>query len=151
MKNRGFTLIELLVVIAVIAMISSFALALLDDSKTRTRDSVREEHIKDIRNGIILYATNNQYFPFCDPAEVINGVDDCLSAALIGNGSMSSLPTDPLGGSAGDGSGCPPSSGNLVYCYKTSADGLSYVIHYFLETDTISGKSAGLQIVNVQH
>jgi general secretion pathway protein G len=138
-KKSGFTIIEMLVVIAVIAMLISVVLTFWSDSKKKVRDSRREEDIKEIQNALNLYASNNHIYPVCSQI-VINGSTDCLSQPLIAGEFMSGVPTDPLGGS----SGTCGAEGNYVYCY-TSDDGFSYILEYALETDNVSGKSAGWQ------
>lgn len=138
-KSRGFTLIELLVVVAIIAMVLSITLALIIGSKARARDGRRAEDIKQIQNALELYRTNNQIFPIC-ALSIINGSSDCLSRALIAEGSIAGLPTDPLRGSNRT-CGLPR---NYVYCYE-SADGFNYALHYEIETNAIPGKNIGWQ------
>jgi len=159
MKNRAFTLIELLVVIAVIAILSSFALVMLSDSKARGRDSRREGDMKQIQDGLQIYATNRQKYPDCPSGTVsvdtvnidnntfvkINGKDDCMSVALIGESFMVGVPVDPLLGSSNDCSDLDAQ----IYCYVS--DGFTYILKYKLETDTIYGKSSGWNSVIVEH
>jgi len=140
--THGFTIIELLVVLAIIAMLSSIVMSLFSTSKAKARDSKREEDMKDIQNGLNLYASNNQTYPICEE-EVIDGGSDCFSSALISSGFMKGVPTDPLG--RGAGSSCGGSE--REYCYVS--DGFYYVLKYSLETDNISGKSSGWQEVIV--
>jgi len=142
-SNKGFTIIEMLIVLAIIAMLSSIAMSLFSESKAKARDSKREEDMKDVQNGINLYATNNQTYPICDEA-VIDGESDCLSSALIGSGFMKGVSTDPLG--RGTGSSC--GGDKREYCY-VSIDGLSYILKYSLETDGISSKGSGWQEIVV--
>lgn len=74
---------------------------------------------------------------------MIEGTTDCLSQVLVTAGSISGVPTDPLGRAQGV---CGQAS-SFVYCYQ-SADGFSYTLRYALETNTIPGKSAGWQSVS---
>lgn len=138
-KGRGFTLIELLVVVALIAMLMSITISLITSSKARARDGRRTEDIRQVQNALELYRTTGQIFPIC-ALLIINGSSDCLSRALVAEGSIAGLPTDPLRGSSGN-CGSP---GNYVYCYE-SADGFNYTLRYELETGAIPGKSAGWQ------
>ncbi len=145
-KNfRGFTILELLVVVSVSVMIVSFISVSIVGAKKKSRDAKREEDIKGIQNALSLYAASNRFFPVCAQT-VINGSSDCLSLALIADGSATSLTKDPLGGS----NGTCNQSGDYVYCY-TCSDGLTYTLEYALETDGVSGKSAGWQTVLVEH
>ncbi|MFC1756927.1 type II secretion system protein [Patescibacteria group bacterium] len=143
-KYKGFTLIELVVVVAVIAMLSSFVIAFLSDSKTNARDSRREEDILELQNMLNLYATTYQLYPACAQT-VINGNTDCLSSVLVSGEFAVQSPVDPLGGSTG---ACN-NSGDHVYCY--TSDGFGYLLEYALETDNITGKSSGWQSVLVEH
>jgi prepilin-type N-terminal cleavage/methylation domain-containing protein len=62
-KNKGFTLIELLVVVAIISMLTSVTLAALGDAKQKGRDSGKIRALKEVRNALQLYATDNGQFP----------------------------------------------------------------------------------------
>ena len=62
-------------------------------------------------------------------------------ATLINEGVVSSsLAVDPLGG----GSGVCLAAGSYVYCYESDSPE-AYTLHYYLETDSILGKSPGWQ------
>lgn len=142
--KKGFSLFELMVVIAVIAMVVSFVIALSNDSKAKKRDAKREQDIKQLQSSLSRYKADNQAYPVC-PRAVINGLTDCLSQKLIFATFMAGVSADPLGG----GNGSCGTAGSFVYCY-TSSDGVSYTIEYELETDTVPGKSSGLQSVKPQ-
>ncbi|MEK7133290.1 MAG: prepilin-type N-terminal cleavage/methylation domain-containing protein [Patescibacteria group bacterium] len=144
MKNAGFTILEILVVLAIGAMILSFVLFGYRDLKAKSRDSTREHDIKQIRNALDLYINNAGVFPCAGEAEIIIGADSCLKDALLGVGVIPALPVDPIGKTSGV-CGDPVS---YVYCYQASADGFSYQIRYNLETDSILGKSKGVQTVS---
>ncbi|OGZ29139.1 MAG: hypothetical protein A2931_04455 [Candidatus Niyogibacteria bacterium RIFCSPLOWO2_01_FULL_45_48] len=137
----GFTIVELLVVIAIAAFILSAVFVFLRDAKTRGRDARREEEIKQLQNALNVYNVNRRQFPVC-ALNVINSSDDCLSQALLADEATAAVPQDPLGGYAGTCLG----AGSHVYCYE-SADGSDYTLYYNLETDSVSGKSAGWQSV----
>jgi len=137
----GFTIVELLVVVAIATFILSVVFVFLRDAKTRGRDARREEDIKQLQNALSIYNINRRQFPVC-ALDAINGSDDCLSQALLADESITAVPPDPLGGSAGTCLG----AGSHVYCYE-SADGFDYTLHYNLETDSVAGKSAGWQSV----
>ena len=140
-NKRGFTIIELLVVIAIIAMLLSFVIVSLSDSKKKGRDSRREEDIKQIQNTLGLYVVNGHIYPVCSQG-VINGSADCLSQALITSGFITQIPVDPLR----KADGTCGAVDNYVYCY--TSDGLDYTLEYALETDNILGKSSGWQSVS---
>lgn len=130
--SRGFTIVELLVVIAIIALLVSLTFALLQSTRAKSRDAERESEIKSLQNALTLHIVNNKIFP------VYNGTitgNDAVSIQLLNSGALSSVPTDPL------------NTGDYVYKYN-SIDGSTYIITYFLETNNISGKSAGQQTVS---
>lgn len=130
--SRGFTIVELLVVIAIIALLVSLTFALLQSTRAKSRDAERESEIKSLQNALTLHIVNNKIFP------VYNGTitgNDAVSTQLLNSGALSSVPTDPL------------NTGDYVYKYN-SIDGSTYIITYFLETNNISGKSAGQQTVS---
>lgn len=146
-SHAGFTIIEMLVVVVVIAMIISVVFTYMQSAKTRSRDARREQDVKQIQTALDLYATTYRRFPDCGASTVVIGSpsDTCLSAALIGAGAISGLPTDPLGRANGNSAGCGLNPAQFTYCYTSLNGGASYQIYHHLETDTIQGKSAGWQ------
>lgn len=143
-KNLGgFTIIELLVVIALIGVIFSVVFITAKGVRTKNRDAVREQDIKQIQNGLAIYASGKGIYPICNPEIIINGKTDCLSAELLNDGAMKGVtPVDPKN----SGSACG-GSGAYVYCY-ISVVGSNYTLRYNLETDSITGKSSGWQSVS---
>ena len=136
--KTGFTLIELLVVVAIIGMLLSVVITAAQGSKAKSRDVRRANDVQQVQNALELYRTNNQTYPSC-ALLVINGSSDCLSSSLISEGAISGLPLDPL--NIGSGT-CGVTQNYHVYCYE-SGDGLSYNLHYNLETNNIPGKGKG--------
>lgn len=128
-SRAGFTIVELLVVIAIIALLVSLTFAMLQSARAKSRDAERESEIKSFQNALALHIVNNKIYPTYTGA--ITGAD-ALSTQLLNSGALSGIPKDPL------------NTGNYVYQYSSS-DGSAYVITYFLETDTITGKFAGQQ------
>lgn len=141
-KKPGFTLLEVLVVVAIAAMLMSFTIASMRSAKQRNRDSRRESDIKQLQNALGIYATNTGLYPICTSEVVVASAGDtCLGPALISSQAMQGgVPTDPLGVT----SGTCGTAGSYVYCYQ-SVNGFTYTIRYALETNAISGKSAGWQ------
>ncbi len=137
--KKGFTIIELLVVLSIIAVLSSVGITFFSTAASKGRDGRREQDIKEIQNILALYANNRGQYPVCSPEIVINGTTDCLSVALIGEGSAISTPRDPR---HGVGTGSCGDVGFFSYCY-VSSNGQTYTLRYLLETDSIPGKSQG--------
>ncbi len=134
--KRGFTLVELLVVLAVIAMLVSYVLVLLADSRAYARDANRVSNMEQLQRGLSIYTTSSRTYPVCNPKQAINGSTDCLSSILPSAGAMSAMPIDPLKGTSLP---CGGASTNFTYCYFS--DGYTYTLEYHLETDRI--KPAG--------
>lgn len=131
-KPAGFTLVEMVVVVAIVAVLLSGTLAFLQQSRTRARDVTREQHIKTIQNALALYVTQSIGYPVYDG--ILTG-SDIVSTELVRVDALPQMPKDPL------------NQGDYRYSY-VSADGSTYVVRYYLETGTISGKSAGLNQVS---
>ncbi len=127
LRNRGFTVIELLVVTAIIGLIASIVLVQLSNTRGRARDAEREQEIKTIQNALAIYAVNAGRYPVYS-GELTGS--DAVSMALRDENAISQMPLDPL------------NTGDYKYNYE-SADGTTYTLAYFLETDSILGKSAG--------
>ncbi|MBI2639794.1 MAG: type II secretion system protein [Candidatus Sungbacteria bacterium] len=125
----GFTIIELLTVVAIAGMLLSGALVLFQSTRAKSRDATREQHIKTLQNAFALYANNRGIYPTAASEVVLSG-SDAVSLALTGENAIAQTPHDPL------------DQGNYQYRYR-SADGTTYIIRYWLETDSVSGKSAG--------
>lgn len=136
-KKTGLTLVELLIVITIIGLLASIFAINVSKYRSRTRDSQRVADIRIIQQALAMYQDDSGgSYPICDCD--INGLTDCLSAALSNIGVAAVLPVDPL------------NSGNYVYhycslatCTGESSDGDSYYIKYYLETNSIQGKSQG--------
>lgn len=119
-----------MVVIAVIALLMSVVLAVWSGTKAKSRDTKRATDIKAIQDALALYNTSTQRFPVSADVLVLTG-SDAVSLELIASGSIPAVPLDPLNN--------PP----YQYSYQTDADGSTFIVTYYLETDSISGKSAG--------
>ena len=122
-------MIEMLVVLAVIAMIGSLVFVQMRTARSRARDAEREEKIKTIQNALALYVVNNHFYPIY--TGFLTGTDP-VSSALITDNALHQMPLDPL------------NTGVYQYSY-TSGNGAVYTITYYLETDSIPGKIAGVQ------
>lgn len=120
-------------VIAIIGFIGSIIFVQTQSARQRARDAEREQEIKSLQNALALYVTtygrhppsNQSLLPY-GPAPITGS--DVVSTDLKNAASLTTAPTDPL------------NSGNFVYQYS-STNGSSYDITYYLETDTIPGKS----------
>lgn len=127
--DNGFTFIELLVVLAVISLLSSIILVQIQSSRQRVRDAERESEIKTIQNALAIYVVNKKNYPIYSGA--LNG-SDIVSTELRNDDAIAKMPADPI------------NSGNYAYNY-VSTGGATYTLTYYLETNSIPGKSAGQQ------
>lgn len=127
-------------VIAIIGILASVVLALFSQPRANSRDARREADIKEIRNGLDLYANTTGFYPQCTTLAPING-NDCLSTKLREEQAMSAVPRDPqnIGNCNGDNQ-------SFVYCYQSDQSGTTYELHYHLETNSI--RSAGWQVIS---
>lgn len=142
-QKRGFTVIELLVVLGIIGLMAAIAMVLFSPSAAKGRDARREEDIKSLQGALNLYINQKGIYPVCAQETAIDGSTDCLSSLLLSDGAIRAMPLDPKYG----GSGSCGGANSFFYCYQ-SADGISYTIRYFLETNSIKGKNPGWQTVN---
>lgn len=131
-NRRGFTLIELLVVVAIIGLLASISFFSIEGIKSKSRDSRRVADIKSIKEALAMYQDDFRSFPIYDG--YITG-SDTLSVALVNNRFMKAVPTDPINAER---------EGVTYKYYYQSVQGATYLIEYYLETDSIQGKSAGL-------
>ncbi len=125
----GFTIVEMLVVIAIAGMLLSGVLVLFQSSRAKSRDATREQNIKTLQNALALHANSRGRHPIAVTEVVLTGTDS-VSTDLKNADAIPQVPFDPL------------NQGNYQYRY-TSADGFTYTLRYYLETNTIQGKSAG--------
>lgn len=128
--KKGFTLVELLIVIAIISLLVAVVAASWSSLKAKSRDTKRVADIKAIQDALGLYNTTVQRFPVSTDVLVLTG-SDAVSLELISSNSIPAMPRDPL------------NSAPYQYSYQTDADGSTYAVTYYLETNSISGKSAG--------
>ena len=128
--------------LAIATFLFSIVFVSVRDARAKGRDARREEDMKQLQNALNIYNVNSRVFPAC-ALGVITGTSDCMSLALKSDGTVGSVSTDPLGG----GTGICLDQASHVYCYE-SADGLTYTLHYNLETDSIPGKQSGWQQAN---
>ncbi len=134
-SGKGFTLIELLVVVAILGVLATITMVSLSDARARSRDARRVQDMKTLQDALALYQTRVTLYPDASTAITINGTTDVLSLALKSEGSMSSVPVDPLNRAQG--------GVNYFYTYQSLSSRTSYAITYCLETSSIKGMTAG--------
>ena len=127
----GFTIIELLVVVSIAALISSIILVQFQQTRSRAHDTEREGEINSLQKALALYVINNRSYPIYSGP--LTGVD-IVSDTLINNEVITQIPVDPI------------NSGDYRYIYD-STSGSTYTLTYYLETDSISGKTSGIQTI----
>lgn len=137
-NNSGLTVAELLVIGGIILFIGTLIIVWttlrVQSFQAANRDSEREIHMKQFIQALTFYQSNNGSYPYPAEGVIINGVDDVLSKGLIESQLLTKIPRDPL------------NKGNYRYTY-TSGNGTTFMIEYYLETDTVSGKRKGLNRV----
>ncbi|OGZ36361.1 MAG: hypothetical protein A3I88_02775 [Candidatus Portnoybacteria bacterium RIFCSPLOWO2_12_FULL_39_9] len=132
MTKKAFTLIELLVVIAIIGLIAAIVLISVKNIKQKSRDARRVSDIKSIQEGLSLYNIDARIFPVYDG--YLTGSDN-MSQALVSADSMQAVPIDPLNAAV---------DGVIYKYYYQSVNGSVYLLKYYLETNSINGRSKGL-------
>lgn len=126
----GFTIIELLVVVSIIGLLTALGFALFSEARAKGRDVKREKDVKTLQDALSIYVTNANTHPVTDTNGVYLTGSDAISTALISAGALQAIPFDPQ------------NVGDFRYKY-TSPDGFTYTLTYYLETNSIPGKSAG--------
>lgn len=129
-ERRAFTIIELLVVVAIIGLMTALGFALFSEARAKSRDAKREKDVKTLQDTLSIYVTNANTYPTTDASGLFLIGTDAVSTTLIAAGSIQAMPFDPQ------------NTGNFRYHYA-STDGFTYTLTYYLETNTIPGKSAG--------
>ena len=132
-NGHGFTLIELLVVLAILGIMLSLVLLSWREVQMRSRDTRRLSDIQALQKALAMYQVQYVNYPIQAEPVKIDG-SDAASQTLIGERLLTAPVKDPLN---------KVSSGvNYIYTYQ-STNGVSYLIKYCLETDSIPGKSQG--------
>ncbi|MAF20834.1 MAG: hypothetical protein CMI55_04100 [Parcubacteria group bacterium] len=134
-NNSGFTLLELLIVVFIIGLLAVLVLVNISNVRSKSRDSSRVADIQAIQNGLAMYETNNQAYPDSLGVQTEITGSDLMSSALIGDGVMKGVPVDPTNAAV---------EGVTYKYYYTSDDGSDYLLEYYLETNSVLGKSQGL-------
>jgi len=129
LAQKGFSIIEIIVVLAVIGLIGSIIFLQIESARTKARDAEREQEIRVVKDALAIYVVNAKLYPVY--TGLLTGAD-MVSGALIASDAIRAIPLDPL------------NVGNYRYSYS-STDGIVYTLTYYLETDTIPGKAAGVQ------
>jgi prepilin-type N-terminal cleavage/methylation domain-containing protein len=96
--KEGFTLIELLVVIAIIGILATVILASLGSARTKSRDALRKEQVREISKALTVYYQNHgdfttqSYGGSCGTA--LTG-SDLVMTGLRADGLMTATPQVP--------------------------------------------------------
>lgn len=104
MKKNGFTLIELLIVISIIGIISGVVLTSINIARSKARDNVRKQSLKELRTALEIYFSNNGTYPSTsdlwygssavDGPGINNNGGDWIPG-LVASGGIGQLPNDP--------------------------------------------------------
>ena len=136
-SKAGLTLVELLIVITIIGLLATVFGINVGKWRARARDSQRAADIRTLQQGLAFYFFRSDYSGNYPVYDIYITGSDALSLDLQANGSMSTVPADPI------------NEGNYRYHYcsleacTNQADGVTYYLEYWLETNAIPGKSQG--------
>jgi len=93
--ERGFTLIELLVVIAIIGILATIVLVSLNTARQKARDTRRVSDMRQVALALEMYYDDNSAYPG-NTAAANEWAD--METAIEAGGYITSVPTDPSGG-----------------------------------------------------
>lgn len=92
-KTQGFTLLELLVVIAILGLITTIAIAQLNQAQIEARDTERLATLDTVRKALELYYDKYEMYP-CAPANAGGGT---LMQSVSYSGNVGTVPPDVEG------------------------------------------------------
>jgi len=121
-NKKGFTLLELLVVITILGILLIGIIANYRGIKAKNRDVRRVKDIQVLREALTMYQIDKGTYP------IYNGIitgSDPMSSALLGAGVIQQIPLDPINASP------------YQYSY-TSSQGDTFVLKFYLETDSLA-------------
>ena len=100
-KSKGFTLIELLVVIAIIGILATIVLVSLNNARQKARDSRRVSDLRQIALALEMYFDDASTYPGTPALDGCTAAEwTALTTAIQTGGQMTTVPNDPLGGTA---------------------------------------------------
>lgn len=125
-----------MVVVAIISLISGIVLATLDAARSKARDGVRYSDMKQIKNAIELYYSNNGVYPTCNGQDLCDGYPtfEPISALAVVPMYIPKISNDPTNGIG---------KGGYIYTYAYARGykktGDNTYIYTAQETDYILG------------
>ena len=84
--GKGFTLVEILIVVVILGILASIVIPQFTDAADEARTSSLMSNLQSVRGQIELYEIREGGFP-------------ATLQALVDDGYMQSIPTEPFGGS----------------------------------------------------
>lgn len=169
--ESGFTLIELLVVVSIIALLSSIAVASLNQTRSKARDAKRVSDLKTLSTAIELYYDTNNVYPVARGSDTTYAgtfwYQACPSSDATFSGNAATMPSAdcwsntanserlaaqltpylaPIPMPPNNGTtitDCSGGSGHSVYMYQRSPTGSDYKIWGWLEKDCTNAQNDG--------
>jgi prepilin-type N-terminal cleavage/methylation domain-containing protein len=140
MNQKGFTLIELLVVITIIGLLAAITVIMVNQARSKSRDTIRKDSLNRLKTALELYYTNNQAYPCSGPGgscvwlawRSSNAGDVVVTPAPgdyipgLAPNYIASLPNDPIGGSPSSFENPPCDTPNWHRSFLYYSDGKDY-------------------------
>ncbi len=150
-RNKGFTLIEILVVISIIGFIVASAFYSFNIARGRSRDTKRVSDISNLTKAFEIYFNENDSYP--NPVNE-GGGEQCVNSTSAA--ALEMINANILKSNIGDPmwpTNIPTTivdhtaqSGSTNFCYYYYAESSTYVLSYFLETNSEAG-DAGIHVI----
>ncbi|MDZ7726235.1 MAG: type II secretion system protein [Candidatus Campbellbacteria bacterium] len=132
--HKGFTLVEILVVVGILGLLASVVYANLGGARQSANDARRISDVTSISDAFEMYYARNREFP--GAGKITSSLDNNWNSSYLAQELvptyMSTMPTDPINGSAEGDMQCTDCAG---YHIAVNYSGDGYKITTFLSDD----------------